>query len=88
LDGYGIEGLWLSFGALIGAATGSMMRVTTGSEFKIGDSVWTTEGGREEEVVGISQPAVEKFGVDEPELGKPGLDKPVLDKLEVGFDHG
>nr|GEX19961.1 hypothetical protein [Tanacetum cinerariifolium] len=33
-----------SFGALTGAATGSMMGATTGSEFKIRDSVWTTGG--------------------------------------------
>nr|GEX79035.1 reverse transcriptase domain-containing protein [Tanacetum cinerariifolium] len=38
----GIEGLWLGFGALTGATIGLMMGATTGSEFKIGDSVWTT----------------------------------------------
>nr|GFC33018.1 hypothetical protein [Tanacetum cinerariifolium] len=37
-------GLWLGFGALTGATTGSMMGATMGSEFKIGDSAWTTRG--------------------------------------------
>nr|GFA86733.1 hypothetical protein [Tanacetum cinerariifolium] len=43
-----IRGLWLGLGALTGETTGSMMGPTTGSEFKIGDSVWTTRG---EEVI-------------------------------------
>nr|GFB78203.1 hypothetical protein [Tanacetum cinerariifolium] len=43
LDGYGIEGFWLGFGALTRATTGSMMGATTGSEFGIGFSTWTTE---------------------------------------------
>nr|GFC14762.1 hypothetical protein [Tanacetum cinerariifolium] len=43
-DGYGIDGFWLGFEALTGA--------TTGSEFRIEVSIWTT-GGREKEVVGI-----------------------------------
>nr|GEU86727.1 hypothetical protein [Tanacetum cinerariifolium] len=38
----GIKGLKLGFGAPSGEATGSMIGVTTGSEFKIRDSVGTT----------------------------------------------
>nr|GFB89947.1 reverse transcriptase domain-containing protein [Tanacetum cinerariifolium] len=39
-----IEGLWLGFGVLTGEATGSMIGATTGSEFRIGDLVWTIGG--------------------------------------------
>nr|GFA17493.1 hypothetical protein [Tanacetum cinerariifolium] len=35
---------WGGFEALTGATTGSMMGATTGSEFRIGVSVWTTRG--------------------------------------------
>nr|GFA16803.1 hypothetical protein [Tanacetum cinerariifolium] len=38
------EGLKLSFGALTGEATCSMIGEITGSEFRIGDSVGTTRG--------------------------------------------
>nr|GFB83484.1 F-box domain, leucine-rich repeat domain, L domain-like protein [Tanacetum cinerariifolium] len=77
-------------------ATGSMIGATIGSEFKIRDLVWTTEGwtslvlplssfGLVIVLPGrVPEPkdkAVEECGVDEPELGKPELDKLVLDKL-------
>nr|GFB40178.1 hypothetical protein [Tanacetum cinerariifolium] len=70
--------LWLGLGALTGEATGSMIRETTGSEFKIGDLVGTTRGWMSS-VLPL---------VDEPELGKSELDKLVLGKLEVGCDLG
>nr|GEY03398.1 hypothetical protein [Tanacetum cinerariifolium] len=44
IDGYGIDGFWLGFGALTGATTGSTTGATTGSEFSIGVSIWTTGG--------------------------------------------
>nr|GFB04280.1 hypothetical protein [Tanacetum cinerariifolium] len=56
--------LWLGFRALTGAATGSMIEATTGSEFWIGVSVW---------IIGV-----EESGVDELELGNPRLDKLVV----------
>nr|GEW40733.1 reverse transcriptase domain-containing protein [Tanacetum cinerariifolium] len=37
-----IEGLWLGFGALTREAIGSMIGAIMGSEFWIGDSIWTT----------------------------------------------
>nr|GEZ31044.1 reverse transcriptase domain-containing protein [Tanacetum cinerariifolium] len=43
-DGYGIDGFWLGFRALTGAATGSTMEATMGLEFRIGVSFWTTGG--------------------------------------------
>nr|GFB01819.1 hypothetical protein [Tanacetum cinerariifolium] len=42
--GYGIDGFWLGFGALTGAAMGSATRAATSSEFGIEVSIWTTEG--------------------------------------------
>nr|GEX50950.1 reverse transcriptase domain-containing protein [Tanacetum cinerariifolium] len=43
-DGYGIDGFGLGFGALTGKTTCSITGATTGSEFGIGVSIWTTEG--------------------------------------------
>nr|GEY10752.1 reverse transcriptase domain-containing protein [Tanacetum cinerariifolium] len=43
-DGYEIKGFWLGFKALTGETTGSMMGATTGSQFSIGVSTWTTGG--------------------------------------------
>nr|GFD35931.1 hypothetical protein [Tanacetum cinerariifolium] len=40
----GIEGLWLGLGAQTGEAIGSMIEELTGSEVRIGNSVWTTRG--------------------------------------------
>nr|GFA03121.1 reverse transcriptase domain-containing protein [Tanacetum cinerariifolium] len=87
--------IWLGFKALTRAATGSMVGATTGSEFKIRDSVWTTRGWTSlvlllsyfELVIvlpgRVPEPEDEAshFKVKESGVDEPELGKPELDKL-------